>query len=161
MTVMKKILKIKLTFVDNTPDPDAPSAAPLADAQSDVSEFVTEAEYTEAEYADGERCDLVYKESPDLGMGNCTIKITWLKDDPQVVTVIRSGEVETVMSFEPGRRHISAYSMTGMSFELCTRTLKCKNTFDGELGGEIYVDYVVEVRGGFAGRRKMRVCVLP
>lgn len=154
---MKKTLKVKLTFIDNTPDDNAKSAnAPVADAAPDISEFVTDAEYTS-----GERCDLVYKESPELGMGNCTVKLTWLADDPQIISVIRNGEVETVMSFEPGRRHISTYNMGTMSFELCTRTMRCINTFDGSLDGEIYIDYIVEVRGGFVGRRKMGVKVLP
>ena len=39
--------------------------------------------------------------------------------------------------------------------------MKCRNTFDGSLEGEIYIDYIVEVRGAFAGRRKMHVKVLP
>ena len=154
---MKKTLKIMLTFIDNTPDdPTANTGAPVADPSPDISEFVTD-----AEYVSGERCDLIYKENPELGMGICTVKLTWLADDPQIVSVIRSGEVETVMSFEPGRRHISTYNMGTMSFELCTRTMKCLNTFDGSLEGEIYIDYIVEVRGAFAGRRKMHVRVLP
>lgn len=154
---MKKTLKIMLTFVDNTPDDNAgTSNAPVADPSPDVSEFMTDAEFTT-----GERCDLVYKENPELGMGKCTVKLTWLADDPQIVSVIRSGDLETVMSFEPGRRHISTYNMGTMSFELCTRTMKCINTFDGSLEGEIYIDYIVEVRGAFAGRRKMHVKVLP
>lgn len=154
---MKKTLKVKLTFIDNTPDDsNQPKNAPVADAEPDISEFVTDAEYTQ-----DTRCSLVYKENPELGMGNCIVKLTWLSEDPEVISVIRSGEVQTVMSFEPGRRHISTYNMGTMAFELTTRTMKCKNTFDGTLEGEIYIDYIVEVRGGFAGRRKMRVCVLP
>ena len=103
---MKKKVKIKLTFIDNTPESGNDNAAPLADSEADISEYVTEAEYVE-----GERCDLIYKENAELGMGDCVIKITWLREDPQIVTVIRSGEVETVMTFEPGRRHISVYNM--------------------------------------------------
>ena len=154
---MKKTLKVKLTFIDNTPDdPNQPKNAPIEDAGPEISEFVTD-----AEYISDERCSIVYKENPELGMGNCTVKITWLSEDPSLVSVIRNGDTQTVMSFEPGRRHISAYNLGTMAFELTTRTMKCKNTFDGSLDGEIYIDYIVEVRGGFAGRRKMRVCVLP
>lgn len=153
---MKKTLKIQLTFIDNTPDEDVQSGAPVADASPDVSEFVTYAEYTE-----DERCDIAYDESPELGMGKCSVRISWLREDPEIISVIRNGEVQTVMSFEPGRRHISTYNMGALGFELCTHTMKCKNTFNGTVEGEIYVDYIVEVRGGFAGRRKMRVKVLP
>ena len=154
---MEKTLKVKLTFIDNTPDdPNQPKNAPVADAEPDITEFVTD-----ATLEIGERCSLIYKENPELGMGNCTVKITWLADDPNVVSVIRNGDTQTVMSFEPGRRHISTYNLGTMAFELTTRTMKLKNTFDGTPKGEIYIDYIVEVRGGFAGRRKMRVCVLP
>ena len=74
---------------------------------------------------------------------------------------MRSGEVGTVMTFEMGRRHISAYSMPGMSFELCTRAVRVDNSFDAEKGGEIYLDYVIEIRGAFGGRRKMIIEALP
>ena len=152
---MSKSLKVKLTFVDLTPDSDGAKNAPLADPTPDVSEFLTD-----AEYIDGERCELIYKESPELGMGSCTIKISWLADQPGIISIMRSGEVETVMTFEQGKRYISSYTMPGMAFELCTRTIKCKNNFDGSIDGELYLDYVVEVRGGFAGRRKMTARVI-
>jgi uncharacterized beta-barrel protein YwiB (DUF1934 family) len=153
---MKKTLKIKLTFIDMTPDEEGQAGAPVASAAPDVSEFCTD-----AEFSTGERCEILYKENPDLGMGACTVRISWLASDPSVISVIRNGETETVMSFEQGKRHISRYNMGTMAFELTTRTLRSINTFDGTLDGEIYVDYIVEVRGGFVGRRKMSVGVLP
>ena len=161
---MKKNIRIKLTFSDNSPsDGNDDLQQIFKDAlegkdepDSDVSEFVTD-----AEFCDGERCDLTYKESSELGMGDSSIKVTWLREDPCVITIMRTGDVETVMAFEPGRRHITAYSMPEMSFELCTHTLKAENTFTGERGGEIYLDYIIEIRGGFAGRRKMKIEVLP
>ncbi len=153
---MKKNLNIKLTFIDNTPESQDENAIPLSDGESEISEFITE-----AEYIDGERCELLYQENEELGMGNSKVKITWLADDPQVIAVMRTGEIETVMTFEPGRRHISVYNMPEMTFELCTRAMRVNNSFDGKVGGELYVDYIIEIRGGFAGRRKMRVEVLP
>lgn len=152
---MSKTLKIQLTFIDLTPDDDK-NGKTESNGAPDISEFVTE-----AEFIDGKRREILYKESPELGMGNCTIKISWLVDDPEVISIIRSGEVETAMSFEPGKRYISSYNMPGMAFELCTRTIKCINDFDGSVGSELYLDYVVEVRGGFVGRRKMSARVLP
>ena len=160
---MKKEVRIKLTFSDNSPSDGSDDLQQIFqdalegkdEPDLDVSEFVTDAEFTY-----GDRCDLIYKESSELGMGDSTVKITWLRDDPQVITIMRTGDVETVMAFEPGRRHITAYSIPEMSFELCTHTLKSENTFDGEKG-EIYLDYIIEIRGGFAGRRKMRIELLP
>lgn len=161
---MKKTVRIKLTFSDHSPsegDDDLQQIFKDAlegkeEPASDLSEFVTDAEFEM-----GARCDLIYKESSELGMGDSSVKISWLADDPQVITIMRSGDVETVMAFEPGRRHITAYSMPEMSFELCTHTLKCENTFDGEMGGELYLDYIIEIRGGFAGRRRMKIEMLP
>ena len=161
---MKKDIRIKLTFSDNSPSDGSDDLQQIMrdalegndEPDSDVSEFVTD-----AEFECGERCDLIYKESSELGMGDSSVKITWLAEDPQVITIMRTGDVETVMAFEPGRRHITAYSMPEMCFELCTHTLKAENTFDGETGGEIYLDYIIEIRGGFAGRRKMKIEVLP
>lgn len=161
---MKKTVRIKLTFSDHSPSEGGDDLQQIfkdalegkEEPASDESEFVTDAEFNM-----GERCDLVYKESSELGMGDSSVKISWLAEDPQIITIMRSGEVETVMAFEPGRRHITAYNMPEMSFELCTHTLKCENTFDGEAGGEIYLDYIIEIRGGFAGRRKMKIKTLP
>ena len=161
---MKKTVRIKLTFSDNSPAEGSEDIQQIfkdalegkEEPDSDVSEFVSD-----AEYIIGERCELIYKENAELGMGDSTVKISWLYDDPQIITIMRTGEVETVMAFEPGRRHITAYNMPGMTFELCTHTLKCENTFDGEKGGRMYLDYIIEIRGGFAGRRKMKIELLP
>lgn len=161
---MKKTVRIKLTFSDHSPSDGNDDLQQIfmdalegkEEPASDVSEFVTDAEFEV-----GERCDLTYKESADLGMGDSSVKLSWLADDPQIITIMRSGDVETVMAFEPGRRHITAYSMPEMSFELCTHTLKCENTFDGEASGELYLDYIIEIRGGFAGRRRMKIEMLP
>ena len=161
---MQETVRIKLIFSDNSPsDGNDDLQKIFRDAMegkdepaSDVSEFVTD-----AEFISGDRCDLIYKESSELGMGDSTVKVSWLRDDPCVITIMRTGDVETVMAFEPGRRHITAYSMPEMSFELCTHTLKCENTFDGQMGGVLYLDYIIEIRGGFAGRRKMKIELLP
>ena len=88
-------------------------------------------------------------------MGNTVVKVVWTEKEPHVVSVIRGGEVETVMTFEEGKRHISSYSMPGMSFDLCTRALRVDNQFDPTAGGDIYLDYIIEIRGSFGGRRKM------
>ncbi len=159
----KRNIRIKLTFSDHSPSSEdeiqALYEAVINDDDTpadDESEFVTD-----AEFIIDDRCDLIYSESEELGMGNSTVKISWLREDPMVISIMRTGDVETVMAFEPGRRHISAYNLPGMAFELCTRTLKAENTFNGEADGIIYLDYIIEIRGGFAGRRKMKIEVLP
>lgn len=161
--IVKETVRLKITVWDYSPeDNDGNIQKKLLErsgdeeCQPDVWEFTTEAEYIK-----GERCVITYSENEELGMGNSNVKTTWLSEDPQVISVMRSGEVETVMVFEPGRRHISAYNLPGMSFEMCTHTFKADNSFDGSCEGEIYLDYIIEIRGAFAGRRKIKYEVLP
>lgn len=145
--------RLKITSIDYTPAEDEgnnDNSAP------DVAEYITEAQFIV-----GENCEIVYRESEDLGMGDTTVKVCWAKKNPGIVSVMRSGEVETVMTFEEGKRHISSYAMPGMSFELCTRAITVDNGFYGNPGDEIYLDYVIEIRGGFGGRRKMFMQMLP
>lgn len=153
MNMKKNEFRLKITSIDYTPDGEGEneqSAAP------EVTDYVTSAEFV----SDGQ-CMIIYRESEELGMGDTVVKVCWSADDPTVVSVMRSGEVGTVMTFEEGKRHISAYNMPGMSFELCTRALRVINSFDGKVGGEIYLDYVIEIRGAFGGRRKMILEQLP
>lgn len=151
---MNKIkFRLKLTSIDYTP---AEEGEQNEGAAPELTEYVTDAELIL-----GDSCEIVYRENEELGMGNTTVKVCWRADEPDRVTVMRSGEIGTVMTFEMGKRHISAYSMPGMSFELCTRALRVMNNFDGKVGGEIYLDYVIEIRGSFGGRRKMIMQMLP
>ena len=145
---MEKIkFRMKITSIDYSPAEDENGEN---EAAPELTEYITEAEYIK-----DENCEIVYRESEELGMGDTSVKICWLESTPDVVSVVRGGEVETVMTFEMGRRHISSYSMPGMSFELCTRALRVDNSFDPVKGGEIYLDYIIEIRGSFGGRRKM------
>lgn len=143
----KTDFKLKITSIDYTPldDNDADE-----DAAPELTEYITDAEFVK-----NENCEIIYRESEELGMGNTVVKVVWTEKEPHVVSVIRGGEVETVMTFEEGKRHISSYSMPGMSFDLCTRALRVDNQFDPTAGGDIYLDYIIEIRGSFGGRRKM------
>ena len=148
----KTKFRMKITSIDYTP---VEEQNPEENAAPELSEYITEAELEE-----GESYEIVYRESEELGMGDTVVKICWTKKEPGRVSVIRGGEVETVMTFEEGKRHISTYSMPGMSFELCTRSLRVDNKFSLD-GGDIFLDYIVEIRGSFGGRRKMIIEALP
>ena len=149
----KNDFRLKITSIDYTPSEEGDETS---EAAPELAEYITD-----ATFVSGETCEIIYRESEELGMGNTTVKVCWNAKEPQIVSVMRSGEVGTVMTFEEGRRHISAYSMPGMSFELCTRALRVDNSFDGKEGGEIYLDYIIEIRGTFGGRRKMILETLP
>ena len=143
----KTNFRMKITSIDYSPIEEEDREE---NASPELTEYITE-----AEFIDGDSCEIVYRESEELGMGDTVVKVCWMKKAPQTVSVVRGGEVETVMTFEEGKRHISSYSMPGMSFELCTRALRVDNRFDIGKGGDIYLDYIIEIRGAFGGRRKM------
>ena len=149
----KNDIRLKITSIDYSPMEEEDGDK---DAAPELTEYITDAEYIR-----DENCEIIYRESEELGMGDTVVKICWLEKEPQVVSVVRGGEVETVMTFEMGKRHISSYSMPGMSFELCTRALRVDNRFDPKTGGDIYLDYIIEIRGSFGGRRKMIIESLP
>lgn len=141
---MKNTLKIKLTFTDRSPDGE------------DVTETVAD-----AEYIIGEECVISYREGEELGMGDTQVSICWSAREPQRVRIVRRGEVESEMRFAPGECASTPYNVGGMRFELCTRTTKCQNSFDGSLSGKLAIDYTVELGGDVVGDKRMRVCVLP
>ena len=149
----KTEFRLKITSIDYTPDGNAGENESFA---PEISEYVTD-----ADFFDGDNCEITYREHEELGMGDTSVKVCWKKSAPQVVSVMRSGEVETVMTFETGIRHITAYRLPGMSFDLCTRAIRVDNSFDVVAGGEIYLDYIIEIRGAVNGRRKMILEVLP
>ena len=148
----KKDIRIKITGIDYSPNEEGGEGET---GLPEITEYITE-----AEYVSGDSSEIIYRESEELGMGDTTVKICWKEETPNVVSVMRSGEVGTVMTFETGKRHISSYSMPGMSFELCTRALRVSNDFDGQRG-EIFLDYIIEIRGTFGGRRRMIIEALP
>ena len=140
---MKRDLKIKLTFTELSPEGD------------EVTELVTD-----ASFESGDTCRLSYRETAENGMGDCTVRIIWRADAPRVIRVVRCGESESTMTFDPDHAATSEYRVSGLCFDLCMRTLESRNSFDGSAEGNIYVDYRVEVGGDVVGHRRMSVCVI-
>ena len=71
---------------------------------------------------------------------------------PEIVTMLRTGTVSTSLVFEKGKRHHCVYNTPYMPFEVCIKTLDVENDID--VCGELYLDYVVEIRGARAERTK-------
>ena len=70
------------------------------------------------------------------------------KGNEGLVTMMRSGAVNTALVFEAGNRHICVYHTPYMPFELCVHTLKVENHLLDE--GKLYLDYIIEFRGAKA-----------
>ena len=114
------------------------------DAEPDVVELVTRAHMTR----DSGRCTLSYQESELTGLEG-----TWttIHVEGNQVTLIREGEFNTQMVFQGGRRHLSVYNTPygAMEIGVNTRHLLAELT---DQGGDIEVDYSVEVDHALAGR---------
>lgn len=110
-------------------------------------------------YIDDGRVTVEYQETELTGMAGAKTKVSFTRDNPALVTMMREGTVETVMVFEQGRQHICSYLTAYMPFELCVRTFRVVN----ELleSGFLYLDYTVEVRGARLERNKFTMEITP
>ena len=95
-----------------------------------------------------ERVELVYEESELSGMEGAKTTVYFRESEPGLITMMRSGPVNTALVFEEKSRHICAYQTPFMPFELCVHTLKVDNRLLGE--GKLYLDYIIEFRGAKA-----------
>lgn len=91
---------------------------------------------------------LSYEETELTGMEGSDTQVSFLRSQPGLVSMLRSGAVNTALVFEEGRRHICSYQTPLMPFEVCvhTRTVDNRLTNDGVLR----LDYFVEIRGAEA-----------
>jgi len=107
------------------------------DKDTDVFNFITEGTY----YKEGDNYYITYNESYLTGMDGTT---TTLKVEPDAVTLIRSGNVSSLMVFKKGRKHTSEYSTEYGTFEVGVTAQKVSVNMN-DLGGNIDVEYFIEV----------------
>ena len=94
------------------------------------------------------RVTLSYTETELSGMEGAKTSVVFDKGTEGLVTMMRSGPVNTALVFEAGNRHICVYQTPYMPFELCVHTLKVENHLLSE--GKLYLDYIIEFRGAKA-----------
>ena len=105
------------------------------------------------------RLELVYAESELTGMQGSLTAIGFDRQNPDLVSMIRTGPVRTAMTFEEGRRHICLYNTPFSEFEVCVRTIKVNNRLLEE--NKLELDYLIEIHGAQAEHCKMTVTVRP
>ena len=101
---------------------------------------------------------LTYEETELTGMEGSESQLSFRRAEPGLVTMLRTGSVTTALVFERGKRHICVYQTPYMPFEVCVHTLEIDNRLaisDGQIGGTLGLDYVVEIRGARAERCRM------
>ncbi|MBP3368660.1 MAG: DUF1934 domain-containing protein [Clostridia bacterium] len=121
------------------------------DPDADAVRFCTEATLRERE--DGV-IEIEYVE--DESMDDTVTVILYDGKNPDAVTILHNGSVMSSLVCERRRRHISVYSTPVMPLEVAvyTRTLEGGFTADG---GEMELDYIVELRGMDVQRTVMKI----
>ena len=89
-----------------------------------------------------------YQESELTGLQGTT---TMLRINGPVVTLLREGTVNSQMVFEEGRRHLSMYETPYGAMSVGINTRRVKNTI-GESGGDLEIDYAIEIDNLMVGR---------
>ncbi len=118
----------------------------------DAIELVTEGRLSSS---GGDEYLLSYAESELTGLGGTT---TTLSIQDGRVTLVRSGEVNSQMIFEEGKRHLSLYETPygALSVGVNTRRMDLRL---GESGGELEIDYAIEIDHAVAGENLFRIQV--
>lgn len=114
------------------------------DSDANVIELVTEGKY----YKKGQVYFVSYNESEVTGMDGTT---TTLMVEGGIVTLMRTGAVNSQFIFQQGQRHVSYYDTAYGSFTIVVYTNEIKVKVDDN-GGEISVDYQIEIDNNDAGK---------
>ena len=130
-------------------------AAPPQKSEIEHLEMTTEAIY----HDDGHRVCISYKESELSGMEGSKTSVSYHKNEPQMLYMMRDGTVKTAMVFEAGERHTSVYQTPVMPFDVCIFTRTVENRIEED--GTLQMDYAVELRGAQTERTKFLMRILP
>ena len=96
---------------------------------------------------------LTYQESELTGLEGT---LTTFQVEPDRVTLLRVGEFNSQMVFQEGRRHLAMYNTPygSMTIGVNTRHLTAQV---GESGGDIEIDYAIEIDHTVAGRNVFQI----
>lgn len=98
---------------------------------------------------------LSYEESELTGLEGT---LTTIQVEPERVTMMRTGQINTQMVFQEGRRHLSMYNTPYGAMAVGVNTRHLYAELD-EAGGEIEIDYAIEIDHAIVGRNVFRIDV--
>lgn len=101
------------------------------------------------------RYTISYQESELTGLEGTT---TVVQVDGGRVTLLREGSINSQMVFEEGERHLSMYETPYGSLAVGILTRRMRSTL-GEAGGELEIDYAIEIDHLLAGQNIFRMHV--
>lgn len=96
-----------------------------------------------------------YEESELTGLEGTR---TTIKLDGKSVSMIRTGTYPSHMLFIEGQRQVGLYQTGYGSMTVSTRASRVHNTI-GETGGELTIDYTIEVDNAMTGRHHFEILV--
>ena len=105
------------------------------------------------------RVELVYDEGELSGMEGSVTSIGFDRATPGLISMIRTGSVETALVFEQSKRHFSVYDTPFSSFQVCVHMIRVENKLLGE--GKLDLDHLVEIHGAQAEHCRMTVTIRP
>ena len=123
----------------------------LEDADPDTMELVTEGRLEQ----DGNSYTLSYQESELTGLEGT---LTTFQIEPERVTLLRMGEVNSQMVFEEGRRHLSMYNTPYGALAVGISTKKMRTQLSPD-GGSIEINYALEIDHAVAGENLFHIQV--
>ena len=104
---------------------------------------------------EGNSYTLSYQESELTGMEGT---LTTFQIEPERITLMRVGEFNSQMVFQPGRRHFSMYETPYGALSVGISTKKMHANLN-ERGGEIEIDYAIEIDHAVAGENTFHIDV--
>ncbi|MCQ5130805.1 DUF1934 domain-containing protein [Butyricicoccus faecihominis] len=107
-------------------------------------------------YRRGGKYYIIYEESELTGLNGT---LTTVKLEGKSVSLIRTGTYPSRMLFAENQRHVGLYQTPiGTSMTIATHTSHVRNTV-GENGGELILDYTVEVDNSVMGEHHFEMTV--
>ena len=100
-------------------------------------------------------CTVSYQETELTGLEGTTTKLHIQKGK---VTLLREGSINSQMVFEEGRRHLSMYETPYGELSIGVNTRRMRSTL-GEAGGDLEIDYAIEIDNLLAGQNLFRMNV--
>jgi uncharacterized beta-barrel protein YwiB (DUF1934 family) len=117
-------------------------------------ELVTEGSYN---FSAG-RITITYDESELLDIPGTLTQVTFRKDEPGLVAIVRSGTIKSMFVLEEGRHHTCEYDVGFMKIPMCFYARRVRNTVSRGKG-VIELDYTVEMNGAETQRTKLEITV--
>ena len=120
-------------------------------ADPDVIELITKGRLAEREG----NFTLTYQESELTGLEGTR---TTIQVEGEQVTLLREGGVNSQMVFQEGRRHMSMYNTPYGAIEIGINTSHLMTDLH-DRGGDIEIDYAIEIDHAIAGRSVFQIKV--